>query len=109
MRKQRFVQRLFLIHFLIILAALVAVSAYTSRVTRVFHVEQVARRLEETARLVSRHIAPALEHDSRGEAAAICSELGRAIEARITVILPSGKVVGDSREAPETMENQQLP
>ena len=39
------------------------------------------------------------------EVDAICKELGRSSKTRITVVLPSGQVVGDSNENPRDMDN----
>jgi len=51
--------------------------------------------------LVNRHLEPldavAIER--------ICKKIGRSVTTRITLILPDGKVVGDSVEDPATMDN----
>jgi two-component system phosphate regulon sensor histidine kinase PhoR len=39
------------------------------------------------------------------EVDAICKEIGKQSATRITVILPSGQVIGDSRETPHQMNN----
>jgi two-component system phosphate regulon sensor histidine kinase PhoR len=39
------------------------------------------------------------------EVDAICKEIGKQSATRITVILPSGQVIGDSRETPHQMDN----
>ena len=35
----------------------------------------------------------------------MCKELGEKAATRLTVILPDGKVVGDSEESPQNMDN----
>ena len=39
------------------------------------------------------------------EVDSLCKELGRSSNARITVVLPSGEVLGDSHEIPRDMDN----
>ena len=50
-------------------------------------------------------VAAALTSSHPEQVDQLCKELGKKSATRITVILPSGKVVGDSEESPSVMEN----
>jgi len=51
--------------------------------------------------LAQGHLAPG----ERDQVQRFCRDLGEKTGTRFTVILPSGQVIGDSREEPERMEN----
>lgn len=52
-------------------------------------------------RLVKTHF----NEEQQEEIQALCHDLGAQISTRITIILPSGKVLADSEENPNTMDN----
>ena len=82
-----------------------AVSWYASGAMRHFFLEQTATDLEARAALLDKQIKVLLS-SLRGETIdAICKEAGRLSATRITVILPDGTVIGDSRETPRLMDN----
>jgi two-component system phosphate regulon sensor histidine kinase PhoR len=55
--------------------------------------------------LCGKPIEERLVRGQTAEVDAICKELGQSSNTRITVVLPSGKVIGDSNENPRDMEN----
>ena len=61
--------------------------------------------LESRARLACEPIDNLLTAGKAGEVDALCKKLGRSSHTRITVILPSGKAIGDSDADPGEMEN----
>ncbi len=104
MRRKRLLWHIFPSHLLIMLLALVAAAVLTSGLVRQFYLEQTTSDLEARARLIREQVAGAL---SRGEPAtvdALCKRLGHESSTRVTVILASGEVVGDSEEDPSRME-----
>ncbi len=91
---------------LITLLSLAAVSWYGSTAYRQNYFESIGGDLEARGHLVLPQIRPLLEFGGgRGEIDALCKRLGRSSSTRITVVLPSGKVLGDSKEEPSKMEN----
>jgi two-component system phosphate regulon sensor histidine kinase PhoR len=66
---------------------------------------QINTDLEARAKLCGKPIGELLTEGKQAEVDSLCKELGRSTNTRITVILPSGEVVGDSDENPKTMEN----
>ena len=104
-RKKRLIWQLFPSYLLITLLSVLAVSWYASSSLQHFFMEQTAADLKIRAILVEKQIAAHLTPLDAPAVDAVCKELGKNSATRITVILPSGQVVGDSRETPRMMEN----
>jgi len=85
--------------------SLVLITGYTSRSIRDFFYHQSAANLNARAQLLSAELAPLLIDDREADIQRICRARGQATDTRITVILPDGRVVGDTREAPAVMDN----
>jgi len=102
-RRRSLVWQIYLPFLLLTLCALLAAMWYAVDSTRQFHLEQTSAALEAQAHLFKRQIEQAL-HDAP-DTDALCKELGGLSGTRITVVLPSGDVVGDSDEDPKRMDN----
>jgi len=106
MRAKRVIWHILPYYFLIIIIALVAVSWYASSSVKRFYVDEKTTELEERALLVKHRIFSGNAGIGDQEALdAMCDTLGAISAMRVTVILPSGRVVGDSEEDPAVMEN----
>jgi len=105
MRRRRLIWYLFPSYLLIVVFSLGAVAWYASRAVPELYVDQKRASLETVAYLIDAQIEMAYESGDFSEVDAKCKRLGRAGATRITVILPSGRVVGDSEEEPSRMEN----
>jgi len=104
-KKKRLLWQLYPTYLLITLISLMAVTWYASRSLRHFFLEQTASDLEARAQLVEKQILKHLEPlDAKG-VDSLCKKIGKQASTRITVILPSGHVVGDSDEEPARMDN----
>jgi two-component system phosphate regulon sensor histidine kinase PhoR len=97
--------RLFPSYLLITLISLLAVSWYASEAMRQFFLDQTAADLKARAALLEKQIQGLLSPLRTETIDAICKEAGRLSATRITVILPDGTVIGDSREKPHLMDN----
>jgi two-component system phosphate regulon sensor histidine kinase PhoR len=104
-RRKRLIWQLFPSYLLITLLSLLAVSWYASSSLRHFFLERTAADLKTRALLVEKQIAAHLTPLDAAAVDAICKEIGKHSATRITVILPSGQVIGDSRETPQLMDN----
>jgi len=104
-RRKRLIWQLFPSYLLITLLSLLAVSWYASSSLRHFFLDQTAADLKIRALLVEKQIVAHLAPLDVAEVDAICKDIGKQSATRITVILPSGQVVGDSRETPHLMDN----
>ena len=84
---------------------MVLITGYTSRSLRDFFYQQTQRDLTARAQLLMAELTPLVVNGDNEAMQLICQDLGRASETRITVILPDGRVVGDTREDPAAMDN----
>ncbi len=104
-KKRRLVWQIYPSYLLIILVSLVAVTWYASFTTRNFFLEQKELELESHAYLFENQILPYLQSLDESSVDLLCKQAARNSSVRITVILPSGRVVGDSEVDPDTMDN----
>jgi two-component system phosphate regulon sensor histidine kinase PhoR len=104
-RKKRLIWQLFPSYLLITLLSVLAVSWYASSSLRHFFLDQTAADLKTRALLVEKQIAAHMGPLDADAVDAVCKEIGKNSATRITVILPSGQVIGDSRETPQMMDN----
>jgi two-component system phosphate regulon sensor histidine kinase PhoR len=105
MRGRRLLWQLFFSYLLVLFLPLASLSWYFSHSLRQLYFAQTTSDLEARARLVENQAAGHLSSASAGYLQALCDSLGRQSGTRITVILPSGVVLGDSMENPARMEN----
>ncbi len=92
-------------YLLIIVVSLVAVIPYASKSLRNFFLEQTASDLEERALFFEKQVVSYLDPLDQGRIDQLCKTIGRRTSTRLTVILPSGKVVGDSEGDTAVMDN----
>ncbi len=107
-KKKRLLRHLFPSYLLITLISLVAVTWFASSSIRNFFLEQTAVDLLTRARLLENQILQFLGPLENRLIDAMCKEIGVSSATRITVILPSGRVIGDSDEDPVIMDNHAL-
>lgn len=95
-----------LLPFLVVtLTAVLLATWYALTVMHEFHLRETAESLEVQARLIARYLERPFVSADAARTDAACKELGRLMHTRITVILPSGKVLADSDEDPAAMDN----
>lgn len=107
MRRRRLLWQVFWGYLAVTVALLVALGLYASFHARQFYLDQKAAELEAGARLCEVQIGGLIGKEVAGELQPACERLGRSLGMRITVVLPGGKVAGDSMENPAFMENHQ--
>jgi len=103
--KKRLLWQLYPSYLLITLISLLAVSLFASSAFKQFFLERTAADLKSRAHLLEKQVGNYIAPLDEMSVDSICKSAGRQSSIRITVILPSGKVVGDSEEAPENMNN----
>ncbi|MDY0163653.1 ATP-binding protein [Desulfobotulus sp.] len=104
-RKRPLLWQLYPSYLLVILVGLVAVSVYAAGAMKVFFLENTEKELAAKALILKSKVIPLLISGDYVPVDAICKETGMAVDTRFTVVLPSGDVVGDTREDPRQMEN----
>ena len=105
MTRIKLVWRLFPAFILIAVICLVAGTWYTASSWRTFYLGETAGDLENRARLVEIYLQDVRPVPDEMQVNEICRKLGKLTSTRLTVILASGKVAGDSQEDPERMDN----
>ena len=103
MFKKCLVRSLFLSYLWITLVAVIIVGIYGAHMARELYLQRTAEDLETRARLCRGLILDSLEKEDGVDA--ICKQLGQDTGTRITVILPDGRVVGDTEADPAGMDN----
>ena len=105
MTRIKLVWRLFPAFILIAVICLVAGTWYTASSWRTFYLGETAGDLENRARLVEIYLQDVRPVSDEIQVNELCRKLGKLTSTRLTVILSSGKVVGDSQEDPKRMDN----
>src|SRR4030065_2748664 len=105
MTRIKLVWRLFPAFILIGVICLVAGTWYTASSWRTFYLGETAGDLENRARLMEIYLQDVRPVPDEMQVNAICRKLGQLTSTRLTVILASGKVAGDSQEDPGRMDN----
>lgn len=95
--------RLYPSYLLVTLMALLAITLYNSYTLERFYLSQTADDLRARARILQGQILPLLTPLEAAAIDAVCKSAGQRSGTRITVILPDGRVVGDSEENPVNM------
>lgn len=88
-----------------ILIPLLTESGYATHSMRVFFLEETAMNLEFRANLIKPEMMRYLQANEEKAVDNLCKSAGKLSETRITAILPSGRVIGDSETDPVRMEN----
>lgn len=105
MRNRPLIWHIFPSYMLVILAALLAITGYSTRAIHTFYLERITGDLEVRARVMGPFFVEALESGVTEEINALCRDTGQNINTRITMIRPDGQVLGDTEEDPESMDN----
>ena len=124
MRRRRLFWQLYPSYLLITLLALLTVVLYGSSALRGFYYDRVANDLETRALLLEEQVAALLPPEGQSADSEALDEARRAIDplckrlgeklaerlgrestTRITVVWPSGNVIGDSEGSPAEMDN----
>ncbi|MFN2436269.1 MAG: ATP-binding protein [Desulfotignum sp.] len=107
MKKQKLIWQIFPFFLVIIIVSLSVEAWYFNRHSRRFFLENTEKELIVRARLIELKIAGMLSEKPVQEQKlnALCKEVGAAIQTRITIVAPSGRVIADSFARVATMEN----
>lgn len=105
MRRRRIFWQIYIPFVLIMIVAFAVVALYTRHAVRKFHYDDLERDLRFRALLAGGLVASPEGLKSPDEVDAICKEFGAATSTRITVVLPDGRVIGDSERGPAGMDN----
>jgi two-component system, OmpR family, phosphate regulon sensor histidine kinase PhoR len=106
MIRRRIGWQVFFICYFITAFALWFSTWYSIHTYKDFYIKSLSQNVTKQSKLLAREFEPAIAiGDNRSHIDSLCKLYGSDIEARLTIILPSGKVLGDSKANPDTMEN----
>ncbi len=92
-------------YLLVMLISLTVVTWYAFGTLEDFYLKQVSRDLHERLSFLQDHIQDYLIPLNEKDIDMLCKRIGPPSGTRFTVILPSGRVVGDSLADPSLMDN----
>ncbi|OQY21574.1 MAG: hypothetical protein B6I37_08515 [Desulfobacteraceae bacterium 4572_35.2] len=104
-RSLRLLWQIYPLFFMVTVVAIIAVSWYFSSALKEFHHQDSVASLRARAELIAFQVQNPIRTQSWDELNQLCREAGVKISTRITILLPNGQVIGDTREDPERMEN----
>lgn len=90
---------------LIIALAVASIAWYAADAVRSVYIDGLKDRLREQAVLAAEQLPSDDEPWTVDAVDALCNRLGERTNTRFTVVLPGGRVVGDSEHTPESMDN----
>jgi two-component system phosphate regulon sensor histidine kinase PhoR len=105
MVRKRLLWQIYSAFLLVTLISLVAATCYISGAWQELYLKQLALSLETQAKLVELQILNRLVEGNLGEIEKLTRAYGQETDSRFTIILPNGKVIGDSVEEPAQMDN----
>lgn len=104
MFQKRLIWQLYPSYILISILSLAAVTWYSTRALRILYLDTLAEDLQTRARVIENRILQDCLPLTVESVDPLCKSMGKVMKCRITVILPSGAVIGESDNDPVTME-----
>ncbi len=104
MKNRRFFWQIFPAALFIIVLSISATSWYGTRMIQSFHYHEMEEDIKDRALLLRPHINMLLQ-GKQSFLQDFCRQTGRAAATRITVVARDGRVLADSNENPEQMDN----
>ena len=105
MRRRRLLWQIYPSYLLITIISLLTVVWYASNSFKKYIFEQTEEGLRGKAKMLESQFSNQQILSDSETVDALCKKSGRAGGIRVTVILPSGKVIGDTNQNPAVMEN----
>lgn len=105
MARKRFIWRIFPAFMLITFLSLLLVSYYVTHAVEELQIERTKSDLAARALFLRSLVTRPTLHDDIALLQEQCGALGADSQTRITIIEPDGRVIVDSDEAPEHMDN----
>ncbi|MDF7808646.1 ATP-binding protein [Pontiellaceae bacterium B12219] len=91
-------------YWLLTAVAILVMAFYTFHSMSNLYFQALEKDISIRALLLSEQVAPLVTDEKFSEIDALCKKIGATANTRFTVILPDGKVVGDSNKEPDTIE-----
>lgn len=105
MKQHRLLWRIYFWFLTASLVALVLITGHTVISLQAFLDKQTIHNLTLRAKVVAEFVTDKQLTNASSDIKAICSKLGQLTKTRVTIILPDGKVIGDSEKNTLNMDN----
>ncbi len=105
MAPRKLLWQMFPVNVVIILLAILAVSWFSTATFQEFYLADVTADLEARASLLKSRIKELIRGTGQEKLRRYCVFAGRESGTRITVVLADGRVLADSKENPDIMDN----
>lgn len=105
MKSRKILWQLYPSYLIIISIILLTIFLYVSVELKGFLTQKIRSDIEIRAKLVRELSSELINQQKNVEIDALCKKLGKQINARVTIISPSGKVLGDSAKKPSLEDN----
>lgn len=105
MFQKRLIWRLYPSYLLITFLSLIAATWYSTRALRILYLDTLKEDLQTRARVVENRIQRDNLSLTIEAVDPVCKSMGEVMKCRITVVSPSGEVIGESNDDPRKMEN----
>jgi two-component system phosphate regulon sensor histidine kinase PhoR len=105
MAKRKLLFRLLPSYLAIIFVTLVVTTWGTGRILTSFYLDHIEKELRVRVQIMALDLARFSEKSEPPDFQAFCRDFSQFDETRVTVILPDGRVTGDSAEDPARMDN----
>lgn len=105
MKPKRLLWQLYPSYLLIMLISLAAIGWYASSSMKQFYYTQVTEDLKASAHIIDEQVLESYTAGNLSDLDKLCESLGTSGRRRITIIETTGKVLADSQEDPEQMDD----
>ncbi len=105
MRRKKLIWQLFPPFIIITLTSLLATTIYVTKYWRQLYLDQLTTSLLKLTHVVEPQLNPLLVDKDFSKIDNLAKYIGKQTNIRFSIILPDGKVVGDSDYDPDKMEN----
>ncbi len=102
--RRRLLWQLYPAFLAVAIGSLLLVGVYAARSVQVTHRASLKAELESRAHMLARWVAEVDGADAVARIDTACRELGELTRTRLTVVLPDGRVMGDTLEDPARMD-----
>ncbi len=104
-KRKRLFRHLYPPYLALILLSLAAVSWHASKSVHNFFIDRSRAELETIAMIFEDQLQVPVSLDNSEFLDALCKDIGKDTTTRITIIRPDGRVLADSDEMPQRMDN----
>jgi len=105
MKRKKLLWQIYLSYLTITILALMSICWYATSSFKSFYYSEAVTDLEIRAIFLKHNLEGKFAYENGAQLDSLCKKLGRETATRITLIKPSGKVMGDSEKNPYDMDN----